>query len=215
MGNIQHKKQEQLERIVFFTDAVFAIAITLMAIEIKIPELHEHTDTSALIALAELIPKFIGFLISFFVIGIYWIAHHKIFGFINDFDRRLLWINLILLFLVALLPFSSGFYSEYTILRVPFLFYSINIMLIGFFQARLLQYVYGKHFTHGLTRWMKDYITYRGLSPGLTFLLVGILQFFIPDEWIVYSRMGMFIMVIPFYFIKRYFAAKGVDVKNY
>lgn len=73
-----NKRHEQLERVIFFTDAVFAIAITLLAIELKIPELHEHSETLALQLVAQQTPRFMGFFISFSVIGIYWISHHKI-----------------------------------------------------------------------------------------------------------------------------------------
>ena len=122
-----NKKHPQLERIILFTDAVFAIAITLLAIEIKIPELHEVNEHTALVALNHLIPRFVGFIISFLVIGIYWIAHHKIFSYVIDFDRKLLWLNLILLMFIVLLPFSTGYYSEYVSLKLPFLIYGLNI----------------------------------------------------------------------------------------
>ena len=95
MSNNLHnelRKEFQLERLILFSDAVFAIAITLLVIEIKIPEIPhgEVTDNALLHKLAELIPKFIGFLVSFLLIGQYWIVHHRMFGYVINFSPKLL-----------------------------------------------------------------------------------------------------------------------------
>ncbi|TMI87293.1 MAG: DUF1211 domain-containing protein, partial [Bacteroidetes bacterium] len=108
------RKEFQLERLILFSDAVFAIAITLLVIEIKIPDEHDKiTDGVLLQKLNHLIPKFSGFFVSFMLIGIYWTVHHRMFGFVTSYTRRLLIINLVFLFFIALMPFSTGFYSEY------------------------------------------------------------------------------------------------------
>jgi len=139
------KKEFQLERLILFSDAVFAIAITLLVIEIKIPDkefLKEHeglSDATILNALSHLVPKFIGFFISFLLIGLYWSIHHRMFGFVTSYDRKLLFLNLLFLFFVALMPFSTGFYSEYAgselfekQLKVPMTFYVLNFCCMGF-----------------------------------------------------------------------------------
>jgi uncharacterized membrane protein len=139
------KKEFQLERLILFSDAVFAIAITLLVIEIKIPDkefLKEHgglSDAIILNALSQLVPKFVGFLVSFLLIGLYWSIHHRMFGFVTSYDRRLLFLNLFFLFFVALMPFSTGFYSEYAghelfekQLKVPMTFYVLNFCCVGF-----------------------------------------------------------------------------------
>jgi uncharacterized membrane protein len=143
MGQQLHnelKKEFQLERIILFSDAVFAIAITLLVIEIKIPEIHENVSNAALLhSLKHLIPKFVGFLISFMLIGLYWTIHHRMFGYVTSYDRKLLLLNLIFLFFIALMPFSTGFYSEYAgpelfrqQLKVPLTFYVLNFCCVGF-----------------------------------------------------------------------------------
>ena len=102
------KKEFQLERLILFSDAVFAIAITLLVIEIKIPELHEGvSDAAILLSLKHLIPKFVGFIISFAIIGTYWTIHHRLFGFVINFDKKLLLLNLLFLFFIVLMPFST------------------------------------------------------------------------------------------------------------
>ena len=144
------KKEFQLERLILFSDAVFAIAITLLIIEIKIPEVEkEHiTDKALLQALGHLIPKFIGFIVSFLLIGLYWAVHHRMFGFVTNYDGKLRFLNLLFLFFIVLMPFSTGFYSEYVgselflmQLKVPMTFYVLNICLLGLTNYLMWRYV--------------------------------------------------------------------------
>ena len=97
------RKEFQLGRMVLFSDAVFAIAITLLVIEIKIPELHggHINDKALLVELKHLIPKFLGFIISFMLIGIYWTVHHRMFGYVTNYTPKLLRLNLLFLFLLS------------------------------------------------------------------------------------------------------------------
>jgi uncharacterized membrane protein len=143
------KKEFQLERMILFSDAVFAIAITLLVIEIKIPEIHENVSDKALLnSLGHLIPKFIGFLVTFMLIGVYWTIHHRMFGYVTGYTPRLLILNLVFLFFVALMPFSTGFYSEYAgpelmrqQLKVPMTFYVLNFCGVGFVNYIMWRYV--------------------------------------------------------------------------
>ena len=152
MSNKLHndlRKEFQLERMILFSDAVFAIAITLLVIEIKIPELHgEHiTDKALLGELKHLIPKFLGFIISFMLIGIYWTVHHRMFGYVTNYTPKLLRLNLLFLFFIALMPFSTGFYGEYTgvlmrdQLKVPMSFYVLNFACAGFVNYLMWVYI--------------------------------------------------------------------------
>lgn len=147
------KKEFQLERLILFSDAVFAIAITLLVIEIKIPEIHEPTDKALLHSLGQLIPKFIGFIISFIFIGLYWTIHHRMFGFVTSYDKKLLRLNLFFLFFIALLPFSTGFYSEFAgpmvrlNLKTPLAVYVLNFAAVGF-----LNYLMWRHISSPKTK---------------------------------------------------------------
>jgi uncharacterized membrane protein len=143
MGQQLHnelKKEFQLERLILFSDAVFAIAITLLVIEIKVPEIHENlSDKALLYSLGHLVPKFLGFLISFMLIGLYWTVHHRMFGYVTSYNSKIIVLNLIFLFFIALMPFSTGFYSEYAgpelfrkQLTVPMTFYVLNFCGVGF-----------------------------------------------------------------------------------
>ena len=160
MSNQLHnelRREFQLERMILFSDAVFAIAITLLVIEIKIPDkefLKEHgnlSDQILLHQLSQLVPKFVGFLISFLLIGLYWSIHHRLFGFVTNYDRKLLFLNLVFLFFVALMPFSTGFYSEYAgselfekQLKVPMTFYVLNFCGVGFVNFLMWRHIGNK-----------------------------------------------------------------------
>jgi uncharacterized membrane protein len=112
------------ERVVFFSDAVFAIVITLLVLELKVPHISEHTEPALRHALVELLPRVAGFVISFLIIGLMWIEHHRIFRYIADYDGGLLWRNLFLLLCVSFVPFPTALFSENFWSRTAFILYT-------------------------------------------------------------------------------------------
>ncbi len=201
MSNKLHnelKKEFQLERLILFSDAVFAIAITLLVIEIKIPEIHEKpvTDNAVLHKLAELIPKFVGFLVSFLLIGQYWIVHHRMFSFVINFTDRLIWLNILFLFAIALMPFSTGFYSEYVLRGVvtPVIFYTANIALLGLANFLMWRYLSNQknNLTENLTPALAKYFSLRALTVPVIFVIFSFVYLYNPT-------IAFFIpMLIPF-----------------
>jgi hypothetical protein len=102
------------ERLVFFSDAVFAIAITLLVIEIRLPEGTAIADGRALLAaLSSLLPRYLGFLVSFVVVGSFWLSHHRLFRSVRGFDERLLLLDLLFLLFVAFIPFPTAVLGRY------------------------------------------------------------------------------------------------------
>lgn len=189
MGHQLHnelKKEFQLERLILFSDAVFAIAITLLAIEIKFPDLHgeEISEHILLTGLAKLIPKFIGFIVSFFLIGQYWVIHHLLFGFVINYNNKLLWLNMFYLFAIAVMPFSTGFYSEYVITGAvtPVIFYTANICLLGFVNFRMWRYIGNpkNNLQIGLTPPVKKYYSFRALLVPVIFIIFTIVFAYAP-----------------------------------
>ncbi|MEO6315387.1 MAG: TMEM175 family protein [Chitinophagaceae bacterium] len=163
-NNDQHHKEIfQLERIALFSDAVFAIAITLLIIEVKIPVLpYSSAEFSKEFphAMNEMIPEFIGFLISFMVIGNYWRSHHSTFYFIKDYDNKLLRLNTFFLLTIVIMPFTTAFMSRYMFFQ-PFFIYCLNVIASGLLQIRMWRYVTGdKNTLHTpLPRGIKSYKT--------------------------------------------------------
>jgi uncharacterized membrane protein len=216
------KREFQLERMILFSDAVFAIAITLLVIEIKIPDkefLQEHggiSDITILHSLKELIPKFIGFFISFMLIGLYWTIHHRMFGFVTAYDKKLMVLNLSFLFFIALMPFSNGFYSDYAgselfekQLKVPMTFYVLN-----FCGAGISNYLMWRHIGNKKNRLAEPPIdslvlklsTIRSLMVPAIFLLMLPVAYFTNVLFAVYVPLliPLFIRITKKIITKKY-----------
>ncbi|RWY52435.1 TMEM175 family protein [Mucilaginibacter gilvus] len=215
MLNHDLKKEFQVERIAFFSDAVFAIAITLLIIEIKVPEVHGERFSSAEIVqgLFALIPKFIGFIVSFFVIALYWVNHHQIFKYVVHYSPKLVWTNLFLLFSIVMMPFSSAFYSDYWLSysAVPLGFYVVNICLTGFMNTRLWYVVSNpaNKLSEGLTnRAFVSYCKARSMIAPFVFLLSFLVSTF--SMRIAYWCPGLIFVFMMF--LKRYYRKKHPEL---
>lgn len=137
-----------LERIVFFSDAVFAIAITLLAIELKVPQIDQGADYTAEAlwrAVAGEWPQFLAFFLSFSIIAAYWLSHHRYFRYIVRYDGGLIFYNLAILFFVALMPYSSELLGEYGNLSTAIILYSLNLCILGLSTAGLWYHVTSHH----------------------------------------------------------------------
>ncbi|GAB3779647.1 TMEM175 family protein [Dyella agri] len=130
---------QQLERLKTFSDGVFAIAITLLVIEVHVPRLDTLDDAAYLAALMHLLPSFMGFVLSFLTIGALWIAHHRLFGVLDSYEPRLMWPNMLLLMVIAFMPFATALMSSNPLARVPEVFYSATLLAAGLLQWLLFQ----------------------------------------------------------------------------
>ena len=91
-------------RVLALSDGVFAIVITLLVLEVHVPELSQGQSLSG--ALAEVRPSFNAFVITFILTGMYWVAHRGLFALIRRIDRGLVWLNILCLLPLCLLPFG-------------------------------------------------------------------------------------------------------------
>jgi uncharacterized membrane protein len=107
------KKEFQLERVVLFSDAVFAIIITIMVLELKVPEGLRHASHEKVQeAFIELIPKLVAYIFAFFITGMFWAKHLKLFSYLKDYTKQLIVYNLIFLFFITLFPFGVSVMAE-------------------------------------------------------------------------------------------------------
>jgi len=123
--------QRLVERLSFFSDAVFAIAMTLLIVEVKLPHIAQREDAAPAEALLELMPNYVGFCLSFLVLARFWVAHHHVLSLLTNVSPRLIWANLLLLLSVAFMPFPTAVMSEYIQLRVGVVFYAGWLIVVG------------------------------------------------------------------------------------
>lgn len=135
------KKEFQLERMILFSDAVFAIVITLMAIEIKIPGLEHMNEQTLPKAILHLLPTLLAYMVSFLFIGVIWYQHLTMFGLLKSYDKGLVVRNLLLLFFVGLFPFSAGLISHSKAQMLPFFIYLGIILCCMAAQYLLYSYI--------------------------------------------------------------------------
>jgi uncharacterized membrane protein len=133
--------KDALDRFVFVSDAVFAIAITLLALELRVREMPiDQVAAQMPRELEAMTPKFISFILSFLIIGSYWAAHHRDFQYIKRYDQRLIWIILLLLMFVAFLPFPTAMLGNYPAQQFTVTLYAGCLALMGFVRAWLWWY---------------------------------------------------------------------------
>jgi uncharacterized membrane protein len=129
-----------LERLIFFSDAVFAIAITLLILEVRPPHLDFHaSDRDHWIALANLIPSFVAFFISFFVIGAFWAGHHRAFSLARHWSPRLVGPNILMLAAIVFMPFATAYMGLNMGQRVPTILYDVVLLATGLLNIRLVR----------------------------------------------------------------------------
>ena len=128
----QRERDYDIGRLLAISDGVFAVAITLLVFNVPVPAIAQSDATSRLpVALLETAPPLLTFALSFFLVGFYWIQHHQLFKQLVSVNVRLLWLNLVLLFLVCLLPFSSGVVGRYPNTVIGAEVYAVNLAAIA------------------------------------------------------------------------------------
>lgn len=145
-SRIHPDSQLGMERLLFFSDAVMAIAITLLALNIRVPEIDPGRASQDLPGqLAALGPSFMTFFISFIVVGIYWISHHRYFGYIQRYDTRLILLNFLFLFFIICMPFLASLLGEYVFVPIALVTYTLAIAALGMSMALIWRYASQHH----------------------------------------------------------------------
>jgi uncharacterized membrane protein len=123
---------QSVHRLEFLSDGVFAICLTLLVLDIKVPVSESiHTELDLWHAFAGLSPKLLTYFLSFMTLGIFWIAHTAQFYYIKKSDRTHTWINLFFLLSVTIIPFTTAFLSEHITFKFAIGLYWLNLFLLG------------------------------------------------------------------------------------
>jgi uncharacterized membrane protein len=125
---------QSIERLTALSDGLFAVAMTLLVLDLRVPVSaagSPHSEHGLWEALLKLGPSFAAYLLSFTMLGTFWLAQHTLLGILGRCDRTLTWINVGFLFVVSLLPFSAALLAHYVHLRLAVGVYWLNIVLLG------------------------------------------------------------------------------------
>jgi uncharacterized membrane protein len=135
---------QSLERLSALSDGIFAVAMTLLVLDLRVPvsEAVHHArplwtpgtlaaEDVAWHSLVELAPRLLTYVMSFLTLGIFWVGQQTQLNHLTRTDRRLTWVHLVFLAAVTLMPFSTGFLAELITYRVPFVVYWLNLLLLG------------------------------------------------------------------------------------
>lgn len=125
-----------------FSDGIFAIILTLLTFELKVPKLVDVSDKGLWEGIILIWPIFLSFMLSFALIFTYWHAHHYISSvYAKSVNRRLTSINALFFFFITLIPFTTSLIGSYPHLRLSIIIYSLNILAIGFSLLWMRHYV--------------------------------------------------------------------------
>jgi uncharacterized membrane protein len=168
-GRAARDQSKEIARIAAFSDGVFAIAITLLALQLDIPK-GSNVDVWA--EVRALAPSFLAFAISFAVIGAYWVAHHRLFSVIVRWDIRLLWLNLLSLFFIVLMPFTTTLVGEHGSSNASVIIYALSVAAAGFANTAMAMYaLVGRRLcAPGVSENVVKFYIWRGLVIALVFL---------------------------------------------
>ncbi len=179
-----------------FSDGVFAVAITLLVLEIHLPVLHDVANAQLGLALWHLWPQVLTYVISFSTIGIIWLNHHAMFHLVQQIDRNTLLFNMLLLMIVCFIPFSTSVLTTYGILRDGVFLYggTLTAMALAY---NLLWYHAARHVdSRTCDRRTLVLNTVRNLSGSIIYLTATLCAFLDPR-----ISVGLFLGVALFYLL--------------
>jgi uncharacterized membrane protein len=123
---------QSVERLAALSDGLFAVAMTLLVLDLKVPAAEAiHSDHALLAALADLAPRLVIYLMSFLTLGIFWVGQQTQLNYLAHGDRHLSWIHLIFLFAISLMPFSTSLMAEFIAFPSALLLYWLNVLVLG------------------------------------------------------------------------------------
>jgi uncharacterized membrane protein len=175
------ERQHDPSRVLALSDGVFAILITLLVLDVHVPELSQGQSLNQ--ALREIRPSLTVFVISFILAGMYWVGHRDLFSLIRRTDRGLVWLSILCLLPLCLLPFAASLLGRYSQEPRALRIYGLVLVAIAFMRAFIWLYATGR--PHLLWEPLDDRQRRAGLIlsvlPGLVYLLAILLAEAVPS----------------------------------
>ncbi len=133
------------QRLQALADGVFAIVMTLLVFELSVPTVATAEEDGLGTALREMWPEFLGYVLSFLVLGVFWLIHHMLFDAIKRYDTTLVWLNIVFLMVAAFVPFSTGLFGEHGATSVTAIVYGLNMLIVFDMGWAIWAYATGGH----------------------------------------------------------------------
>ena len=138
-------EERGLDRIINLSDAVFAFSLTLLTVDLVVPDMQGSSGSLLIHDLAGEYSRFLYFILTFFITASYWTSHHRIFRFIERYDSVLMRINLYFLFFITLMPFITKMISEYGHVQVAVVICALGYAIPGFLLSVMWHYASRDH----------------------------------------------------------------------
>jgi uncharacterized membrane protein len=184
-------------RVLALTDGVFAIIMTLLVLEIHVPQLAAGESLSTAFLL-EVWPTIVVFVISFVLTGLYWVGHRDMFNLVRGVDRGLIWLNILYMLPVALVPAAAALLSAYSRDALALRLYGLLLLLISLMRLVLWQYI-GTH-PHLLIEYVPPRTLWTGTFTQVTLILVFLIAILVAG-FAPYLSFGIYAGVPLLYFI--------------
>ncbi len=183
-------------RLLAFTDGVFAIIITILVLELKVPDL--TSGQSLRESLVEMRPTFMAFIISFLLVGMYWVGHRSSFAQVRYIDRNTIWLNLLFLLPVALVPFVSAVLGEYESEPTALHLYGLVLITATLLRLALDSYIY----RHPGLLWQQSSGRVRrvAITAGAAPLVVYVVAMVVA-MWVPWLSLLLYLSIPLLYFI--------------
>ena len=127
------------DRVASFSDGVFAIVITLLVLEVRLPEVPYGGLRQSLVTL---LPSIGAYVLSFLLVGMYWVFHHHAFTLLDAVDGVLLWLNIVFLLFISFMPFPTMMLGRYPFQVLPVVFYGLNLLLANVNGLAMVLYLH-------------------------------------------------------------------------
>lgn len=196
----QHEYTLPTNRIETLSDGVFAIVMTLLVLELEVPNIPEGADHLAFLEeFLKLWPTFFNYFLSFIILGVYWIGHHKQFHYIQVSDRILLWLNIFFLMFVALIPFSTSLLGTYPDRYAPIFVYTLNMIIVALLLYAKWDYATDNH--HLVNDNLSPAVIHRGKRKILTGIFIYLVTSVVAAYYSATASLFLLILVPILYIL--------------